>query len=237
MKHLSTSQRPFFILWLLCIVGSWSILPYTHFLGLLPAAVSMREIFLFTTAQSAVMFGVPCWLSSKILPKTDLHPFPQGDFLRHVFYPALNVGISLGIAIFFLDKTLFHSSALSSSTPPPFWASALGSLYGSINEEVLLRLFLFTLIYWLISKCLKIHRGNRMPILWSVNIGVALLFGAGHLPAAFKLASPSLNEIFRILLLNGILGVVFGWLYYSRGLWAAIGAHLVTDLLIHAFLI
>jgi len=36
-----------------------------------------------------------------------------------------------------------------------------------------------------------------------VNILVALIFGIGHLPAAFKLAAPSALEIFRVLFLNG----------------------------------
>jgi len=93
------------------------------------------------------------------------------------------------------------------------------------------------LIYFLFSKAIKIRGGNRLPILWSVNLLVALLFGIGHLPAAFKLASPSAFEIFRVLFLNGIAGIVFGWLYWSRGLWTAIAAHVVTDLVIHVFLI
>jgi membrane protease YdiL (CAAX protease family) len=68
------------------------------------------------------------------------------------------------------------------------------------------------------------------------NIIVALIFGLGHLPAAFKLIEPSFYEISRILLLNGIPGVVFGWLYWSRGLRAAMTAHFVADLMIHVFL-
>jgi membrane protease YdiL (CAAX protease family) len=102
-----------------------------------------------------------------------------------------------------------------------------------INEEVALRLFLFTILYFFASKCIKKQRTN---VLWSVNICVALLFGAGHLPAAFKLTSPSTFEIARILFLNGIGGVVFGWLYWSRGLWAAIIAHFVADLVLHVLL-
>jgi len=66
---------------------------------------------------------------------------------------------------------------------------------------------------------------------------VALVFGIGHLPTLFKLATPSSFEIYRVLLFNGIGGLVFGWLYWSRGLWTAIGAHFVTDLVIHVFLV
>nr|MBP7074489.1 CPBP family intramembrane metalloprotease [Rhabdochlamydiaceae bacterium] len=112
---------------------------------------------------------------------------------------------------------------------------ALASIYGAVNEEVLLRLFLLTLIYFLLSKF--VNRDKRLYVLWTANILAALIFGLGHLPAAFKLASPSPFEIFRILFLNGLAGVVFGWLYWSRGLWTAMAAHFATDLMIHVILI
>jgi CAAX amino terminal protease family. len=194
---------------------------------------------LLGTIQAILFFGFVCWISYKILPKTDLHPFPPlfGVYwLKKVVYPAVIAGVLVGLAIFLFDKTLFNSSLLSEGHPP-FWAGALASIYGAVNEEVLLRLFLFTLVYFLIGKCVTIHESNRSTILWSVNILVALLFGLGHLPAAFKLASLSGFEIFRVLFLNGVAGVVFGWLYWSRGLWTAIAAHFVTDLMIHVFLI
>jgi membrane protease YdiL (CAAX protease family) len=66
---------------------------------------------------------------------------------------------------------------------------------------------------------------------------VAIIFGLGHLPAAFKLVEPSSFEVIRVLLLNGIPGIVFGWLYWSRGLWTAMTAHFVTDLVIHVFVV
>ncbi len=229
----------FFILWILCIIGSWSVLPYIHFLGILPSAVSIWKMALLGTIQAILFFGLICWISYKILPKTDLHPFPplfEVYWLKKVVYPAAIAGILVGLAIFIFDKTLFKSSLLS-EVHPPFWAGALASIYGAVNEEVLFRLFLFTLVYFLIGKCVTIHESNRSTILWSVNILVALFFGLGHLPAAFKLASPSGFEIFRVIFLNGIAGVVFGWLYWSRGLWTAITAHFVTDLMIHVFLI
>lgn len=235
-KNTSTNKKTFFILWILCIIGSWSVFPYVQHLGILPDTVSMWKVFFLGTIQAVLFFGLICWLSFKILPKTDLHPFFYRNFFKQIAYPGIISGILVGGAIFFFDKTIFHSSLLS-GVHPPFWAGALASIYGGINEEVLLRLFLFTLIYFFFSKVIKIRGGNRLPILWSVNFLVALLFGIGHLPAAFKLASPSAFEIFRVLFLNGIAGVVFGWLYWSRGLWTAIAAHFVTDLVIHVFLI
>lgn len=235
-QNSSVNKKIFLILWVLCIIGSWSVLPYIQYLKILPTTVSIWKVALLGTLQAALFFGLICWISFKMLPKTDLNPFPRQGFLKQIAYLAVVVGVSVGLTLFFFEKMVFKSS-LFSEAHPPFWAGALASIYGGVNEEVLLRLFLFTLIYFLVGKCLKISSSNRLVILWSVNIVVALLFGMGHLPAAFKIAPPSGFEVFRIFFLNGIAGVVFGWLYWSRGLWTAITAHFVTDLVIHVFLI
>lgn len=239
MNTSTVNKKTYTILWILCILGFWAVLPYIIHLGILPPAVSLPKVVLLGTIQAALFFGLICWISFKILPKTDLLPFPpfhSRKSLQQIVYPALISGVLVGLIIFISEKTIFINSLLSKDNPP-FWIGALASIYGAINEEVLLRLFLFTLIYFLVSRCLKIQESNRTIVLWCVNIFIALIFGIAHLPAVFKLVSPSAFEIFRVLFLNGIAGLVFGWLYWTRGLWAAIGAHFVTDLMIHAFLI
>lgn len=239
MNTNATNKKTFVALWALCILGSLSVLPYIQYLGVLPSSVSIWKVALLGTVQAALFFGLICWISFKILPKTDLNPFPKlprENRIKQTVVPALISGVLLGLALFVFDRTIFNSSLLSAASHPPMWAGALASIYGAVNEEVLLRLFLFTLLYFFIGKCLKIQRANKLAILWSINIFVALLFGIGHLPAAFKLGASSAFEIFRVLFGNGIAGVVFGYLYWSRGLWTAIAAHFIADLMIHVFL-
>jgi len=223
-------RKPFFLLWILCILGSLSVLPYVYYLQLLPTSISLFKVVILVSFQAALLFGLLCWLSSKILPKTDLRPL---SFDKKVLLPSIISGILVGLTLVFFDQ--IFSSPLT-NVRPPIWTGALSSLYGAINEEVSLRLFLFTLVYFLIGKCIKIRQGNRTAILWAINIFVALLFGVGHLPAAAKLIPLVPFEVFRILFLNGIAGAVFGWLYWTRGLWAAMAAHFVADLMIHVFL-
>ncbi len=198
--------------WFLCILGGWSVIPYLHSSGILPFSWSA---FLIMTAQTAVIFGLICWASSKIVPKTDLRPFEvRGEWIE-----AIGWGAGLGLLLWFLDWTVFPSSSLVKAGGA-LWTGLLASLYGAINEEVFLRLFLFSALY----KCTSSF--------WVTNVVVALLFGLGHLPAAFQLTTPSFFEIFRILFLNGIAGLLFGWLYWSRGLWMAMLAHLIADLIL-----
>ncbi len=231
-----SSKKRFLFLWFLCLVGFWSLIPYIHHLGILPSSESILRICLIGTLQSALFFGLVCYLSYKVLPKTDLQPFIVKDIFKQIILPGVISGAFAGLTIFSLDKTVFQHSLLS-GVHPPFWAGALASIYGAVNEEVLLRLFLFTLVYFIFRKFFEITAKNRLWFLWIINVFVAIIFGLGHLPAALKLTTPSAFEIFRILLLNGIPGMIFGWLYWSRGIWTAMVAHFVTDLMIHVLLI
>lgn len=114
-----------------------------------PSTTSIWEVALLGTIQVALFFGLICWISFKIIPKTDLRPFPtlSGSYLKQVIYPAIVYGVLVGLVIFILDKTIFNNSLLS-NVHPPLWSGTLASIYGAVNEEVLLRLFFFSLIYF-----------------------------------------------------------------------------------------
>lgn len=223
-------KRIFIWLWLLCLIGIWCVLPYSYYLGLFPPSMPIWLVVVVSTMQSGVLFGFACWFSSKILPKTDLHPFdpPHGKAVTL----AILSGIAVGLAIYVLDRTIFNGAA-PLSTHPPLWTRLLASVYGAVNEEVLLRLFFFTLVYWILNQVYKSRR-QWIP-LWMTNLLVALLFGLGHLPAFFQIAEPIAFGITRILVLNAIPSLVFGWLYWSRGLLSAMIAHFTTDLVIHVW--
>ena len=230
-------KKIFLFLWLACLVGSWSVIPYIQYLGILPASVSISQMLLLGTLQAAILYGLICFLSYKLFSKTDLNPFPNKNHLKKNVFFGVIFGAATGLAIYFLDKIIFSSSLIATGKiHPPFWIGSLASLYGAINEEVLLRLFLFTFIYFIFHKIFSFTKERLLSFLWMTNIIVALIFGLGHLPAAFKLIEPSSYEISRILLLNGVPGIIFGWLYWSKGLWAAMTAHFVADLMIHVFL-
>ncbi|MCH9624215.1 MAG: hypothetical protein S4CHLAM27_05930 [Chlamydiia bacterium] len=221
-------------LWVLCILGAWSVIPYLLHLKVIPESISLSTIFTLVTVQSGIMSGVACILSYFILPKVDLFPFSTQSPLKRIVYPGLIFGLFLGLILFFLNTTVFAGSILS-SVHPPAWTGLLASFYGGINEEVLLRLFFFSLVYFLMRKWIK--SSSRLTSLWITNIIVAIIFGLGHLPTALKLVEPSSFEYFRILLLNGIPSLVFGYLYWSRGLWTVMLAHFVTDLVVHVFVV
>lgn len=235
VEKKQNNKKYYFWLWLFAILGTWCVIPYIYYLGLIPTNISILTVFLFSSLQAAVIYGAVCWLSFKIIPKTDLHPFPLKNFLKKALLPGICLGILVGLLLYFLSALFFQNSAFS-NLRPPIWAGLLASVYGAVNEEVLLRLCLFSLVYLFFQKIFQFKADSRVYFLWITNIIIALLFGIGHLPAVFKLITPSNFEIFRVLFLNAIPSLLFGWLYWSKGISSSIVAHFSADLMIHVFL-
>ena len=115
-----------------------------------------------------------------------------------------------------------------------------GLLTGGIVEEVMLRLFFMSLLVWIIS---RLFCRDKKPIPAAVfviaNILSAVMFAAGHLPATMAMTTLTPLILFRCFLLNGGIGLCFGFLYRKYGIGYAMlahgGAHLISDLLMIIF--
>ena len=82
---------------------------------------------------------------------------------------------------------------------------------------------------WGVADFLGGFFSRRLPAI----VVAALVFGAAHLPAAFAIWGFGAANIARTLVLNGIAGLVFGALYWRRGLEHAMAAHFSADLVLH----
>lgn len=115
-------------------------------------------------------------------------------------------------------------------TPAP-WKGLLASPYGAIVEETLLRVFIMGAIAWLLA-----HMSGGMPRAWLMIAAIliaSVLFGIGHLPMAAQLAPLSAAIVTRVIVYNSVGGLVFGALYWKRGLEHAMLAHLCADIVLH----
>lgn len=114
------------------------------------------------------------------------------------------------------------------------WKAFLASFYGGIAEEIMFRLFLMTFFVWVLFKIktTKDGRPTRFQI-WLGNILSSVIFGLGHLGITGFLAAITLAVVLRAVLLNGVVGVVFGWLYWRKGLESAMIAHFSADIVLH----
>ena len=97
-------------------------------------------------------------------------------------------------------------------------------LYGGLTEEIMMRFGLMSFIVWLFSKIFK----ELKPIVYWLGIGIAaVIFALGHFPVAYQaVENPSTGLLTYILIGNTVGGVIFGWLYWKKGLEAAFIAHI-----------
>lgn len=149
---------------------------------------------------------------------------------------SLGGGLLVGLLIIFGDYLFLQLGSplsLLESPLPAWWKGMLGAFSAGVGEELMFRLFTMTLIVMLTT---KIFRTNRTVAVWLSIVIVAILFGIMHLPATAAVVGLSPLVIIRALLLNGIGGVAFGWLYWRQGLESAMAAHFLTDIVVHGLL-
>lgn len=117
----------------------------------------------------------------------------------------------------------------------PVWKRFLAAFYGGIAEEIFLRLFVMTVFAWLLGKLWSRQDGlPAVGTLWTANVFAAVLFGLGHLPTAVALGIPiNAMVIAYAIVVNGLMGVTFGWLYMKFGIEAAMIAHFCADIVVH----
>jgi membrane protease YdiL (CAAX protease family) len=117
---------------------------------------------------------------------------------------------------------------------PAAWQGFLASFYGGIAEEIQLRLFLMSLLVWLGHFVSRTGEGKpTSAVMWIAIIVAAVLFGLGHQPATAAVIPLTPLVVTRAIVLNGLGGVIFGWLYWKRGLEAAMISHFSTDIILH----
>jgi membrane protease YdiL (CAAX protease family) len=132
---------------------------------------------------------------------------------------------------FALDRWMPASS--KTIKDPPAWTGFLASFGAGIAEEIWFRLGCMTLLTWL-----AVRRSRKSTPtwgdIWMANVAAALLFATMHLPQAMLFVGLTPAVVLLVFLGNGLPGVVFGWLYWRKGLGAAMVAHVAADIILHA---
>ena len=149
------------------------------------------------------------------------------------------VGVVGGLVLILSDLLYFGNYVeviKNSYAVKPTFAYILGAVIcGGVVEEIMLRLFMMSLIAFVLHKVFgKKSDKPAVSILMIANIVAAVLFAAGHLPATATLMGITPMILFRCFLLNGGFGLLFGYLYRKYGLRysmiAHAGCHVVSKL-------
>ena len=132
-------------------------------------------------------------------------------------------GLMILVAVLFQNLLPEEYAKLDAASTPTLLSRFL---YGGITEEILIRFGFMTFVVLILSLILK----KRTILVYITGILVAaILFGLGHFPTVFMaLGEPSFGILVYVLLANAIGGVIFGWLYWKRGLESAFLAHMMA---------
>lgn len=246
------SWKAFFILAAAGLFGvfaslptAWSTIVETANKANVPVQLLVGEQILQSAIWMLLAVGVGLVLSKKTgLGASILEGYLNGETvgmnLRSHILPSVSLGVLGAImakaldAWFFMPNMPGFSSVISQVSR---WKAFLASFYGGITEEILSRLFLLTLLAWILSWFS--HTKDQLPSkigMWIAILGSAIVFGLGHLPATLVNNQFSLMILARAIFLNGIPGTIFGYLYWKRGLESSMMAHFSADLILHVVL-
>ena len=203
---------------------------------------SARILSIVQLVQSTILVGGLVVLGSVFAPKAGLgapifYSIAHGGKLAESIPDPLPIfGISAGGAIVFIGLYYLVFRRWidpDSITKMESFRENLGLvsrlLYGGMVEELLVRWGLMTLLVWLFGLVIP-DRGA----IWLGNITAATFFGLAHLPTNFAAGCrKSVAVITGTIGLNLWAGVVFGYLYATYGLSAAIVAHMILHLVWH----
>ncbi len=244
------------VLWILALCGMALVLPYAlHIEAKVLAEAAARKglepavLLAISLAQSAILFAIAAfaglwaarklglgapvieaWLTRSALPK----------WTAWTLIFAVLVGVLTAFAIIALNKWVFAPIVPASPAVanPAAWQGLLASFYGGIDEEIMMRLGLLSLLALLFRTIARMFGGSRVLLLpsgafWTANIVAAVIFGLGHLPAIAAVMHLTPFVVAQAVVLNGIGGIVFGVLYRRFGLEWAMTAHFSADIVLH----
>jgi hypothetical protein len=256
---MARNKRLFLVIWLAAMAGVLSFLlvdidviarslPVPE--GMpppeLPPAALLKLAAIF---QPAVLVSVAVIIGIWLAPKVGLHaPAAEAFADRESIWPALRPqiipgiagGIVCGIAIvatWIIAKPLMPSEFVTKAVEfNKFIPHAVRILYGGFTEEILIRWGVMTFLVWLLWRIFQRGHGDVRPVFVIGAILIsAILFGAGHLPIAAALSGGlTLSIIVYVIVANSLFGIAAGFLYWRRGLEAAMIAHMFAHVVLIA---
>jgi hypothetical protein len=203
----------------------------------LVVSVAFWFVFVYGVVYAALRAGQPIGLGWPPLDGWD-DGAPNVQRLRAALLAAIASGALCSAAVLGIGKLSEHLlDGPGVDIQLPHWSATLFAAVGSgISEEIICRLGALTIFAWLGTSLLRRGSPNTV-ILWSANLTTALLFGALHLPqAAEQFGSLTGSVIAFALIGNGAVGLVFGWLYWRKGVLAAMVSHASTNIFLKVLL-
>ncbi|UOQ48739.1 CPBP family intramembrane metalloprotease [Gracilibacillus caseinilyticus] len=242
------------LLTFLGVIGIVAIIPYEmtvlmndEFYQSSPEAMPVSLVVTINSIIDIIFLFVLVLIGVRLQKRARLSaPIIEGLIYERKLQPISKKWLIIGVFIAFigslitilLDMWVFApliDMPDNQTTVTSWWQGLLAIVYGGITEELMLRLFGMTLVVWLLARITKKEKGDIPRSFYYIAIILtAILFGIGHLPATMQVFGElSVIIVIRALVLNGLLGLWFGYLYWKKGLEYAMLAHMSADFFIH----
>jgi hypothetical protein len=251
----TAKTKLFLILWLAGMAGVLSLLliDVAAIIANIPAASGSEMPFhplvvkLLSTIQPTILLTVAVFIGLELAHLVGLSaPAAEALAKGNDFVSVLKPQVLPGLIGGFIAGVLILSSWLlfRPLLPPVFITRAenlnaslpflMRLLYGGVTEEMLLRWGLLTLLVWALWRIFQRGRGTPRTIHFVTAIVISsVMFGIGHLPLVVALGVAfTLPIVTFIVFANSLFGLVAGYLYWRKGLEAAVIAHMTTHIVI-----
>jgi hypothetical protein len=254
---MKSSQRyPWRLFWFLLVaevLAALAIVPIARdMLGAMAAkferpAVPLPILVAIGVVQNLAILGITLWLGLKLSRQVGLRmPLLEGlvegkraasKRLTPILTSGLLVGLVIGgillVCLLLLVPRLPNLPFVIAARLP-IWKRLLACFYGGVYEELFTRLFLLSVVAWIVNRTWRKPTPQLSnAAFWFANIFTAIVFGLGHLPSASLFMPITALVVVAALLLNGVAGIAFGYLFRTRGLEAAMIAHFTADFVIY----
>lgn len=229
------------LIWLASMLGAVSVI--VLLLPRLSAEVTFPAplwlIALASILQNGLLLALATWAGVALTPTVGFRaPLfeaaatrrPLRTELWSQLRPGVYAGVPAGLVLLVFTRFAPPEIArLAERFEPPLLARLL---YGGVTEEVLMRWGVMTSLTWLMWRLLQRPVEAVRPAYVTLAIAASsLMFGLGHLPIAhFLLGGFTPRTLSWVIGANTSFGLLFGWLFWRRGLESAMVAHAMTHL-------
>jgi membrane protease YdiL (CAAX protease family) len=187
-----------------------------------PSIILLIMISIGTALYDKVVFSLP--LFEPLFGKESNLKISVVDIVKSGI--ALGAVAGIFIVIVFKSFQPFLPAALTDLSSQHNLNIITKLLYGGVAEELMMRYGLMTLITWIIF---KISKKLNDTVYWIGILIAAVVFALGHLPIVFQMVQSPDSIVFAYIIIgNSIGGLIFGYLYWKKGLESAIIAHAFT---------
>ena len=246
MKYIKENKKFLIFTTIVGIIGSIFAVVYT--MKLVPEdmmeeaikQVGSKELVIAISMIQPILYVVICEIFGVIL-SNKVGLWKKINFEKNKLITTSIIALIGGLALIFCDLLIFGNFndiiKHSFDTKPTYDLIITSLTYGGVVEEVMMRLFLMSLLSFIMYKIFY-KKEKKVPtkVFVIANIISAILFALGHIPTTISTFGGLTTLLFvRCMVMNGTFGLAFGWLYRKYGIQysmlAHFGCHLISKLI------